>query len=82
MNTPLQNTWVLIADAETATVYQHQGPSHPLQKLAAKHQPTQPSREIAQNKRGRNQDGVGPHRSAYEETTDPHEYQKQNLPKV
>ncbi len=76
MNQPVLKTWIFIADGAEAKLFEYCGEKAALKKLSAVERETKLSQDLVENKRGRTFNSAGPGRSAMENPTDPHDYQK------
>lgn len=77
-----QITWVVVADGEKALIFSNDDTEdEPFLNILSKAEvENPPTREQAANRRGRMPDGVGPHRSAMQDT-DWHEFEKERFAK-
>ena len=76
-----ERTWVLIADAARATVYETRGVGNGLQAVEGMsfHNDTPPSRDLGRDRPARTHDREGPGRHAIEPKTDPHREDKHDF---
>tara|TARA_R110000823_G_scaffold47903_19_gene122020 strand:- start:12934 stop:13380 length:447 start_codon:yes stop_codon:yes gene_type:complete len=74
-------TWILVADGSKARIYEYMGPNEALRLLdnGEFSHSNKPSREIAQEKRGRVFHSADGSRSAMERPSDPHEFEKKRF---
>lgn len=73
------STWVVVADAGRARIFQYRGLKQLLQPALDRQlvHDTRPSREIASDRQGRGFDAGGEGRHGMEPGTDPHRYEQQ-----